>query len=66
MGHGHRAPWRVGHAPWEVHVGTQFQSTRREIYRTVERDNLIKSIGTLRNMVDVADELGGVLECIGD
>jgi hypothetical protein len=45
---------------------TELQPTRKEIYRTVERDNLIKIISALRNMVDVADELGGVLECIGD
>jgi hypothetical protein len=51
---------------WEVHVGTQLQPMRKEIYRTVERDNLIEIISTLRKMVDVADELGGVLECIGD
>lgn len=51
---------------WEVHVGTQLQPGRKEIYRTVERASLLKIIDTLRNMVDVADELDGVLECIGD
>lgn len=51
---------------WKVLVGTQLRPTQKEIYRTVERDNLFKIIATLRNMVEVADELGGYLECIGD
>lgn len=51
---------------WKVLVGTQLQPTRKELYRTVARDNLIEIITTLRNMVDAADEIGGVLECTGD
>jgi len=51
---------------WKVHAGTQVRPTRKELYQTLQRDDLIKIISTLRNMVDVADELGGVLECIGD
>jgi len=51
---------------WEVQVGTQLRPTRKEIYGTVQRDNLFKIITTLRKMVDLADELDGVLECTGD
>ena len=51
---------------WEVHVGTQVRPTRKELYRTVHRDHVLKIITTLRNMVDAADKLGGHLECIGD
>jgi hypothetical protein len=51
---------------WEVHVGTQLGPTRKEIYRTVERSKLLEMLGTFRNLIDVADKSGGVLECIGD
>jgi hypothetical protein len=51
---------------WEVHVGTELRPTRKEIYRVVERENLLGIISTFRRMVDVAERLCGVIECIGD
>ena len=51
---------------WEVHVGTQVQPARKELYCTVHRDKVLKIIRTLRGMVDAADKLGGYLECRGD
>lgn len=51
---------------WKVHVGTQLQPTLKETYRAVERNKLLEMISMLRKMVDVADELGGVIECTGD
>jgi hypothetical protein len=51
---------------WEVHVGTQLRPTRKELYRSVEREKLLEILSRFRRMVDLADEFGGVLECTGD
>ncbi len=51
---------------WKVHVGTQLRPTKQELYRNVNRDDLLKIIATMRSMIDTADKLGGYLECTGD
>jgi len=51
---------------WEVHVGTQLKPVRKELYRTVKREELLRLIATFKALVDAADETDGQLECVGD
>jgi len=53
-------------ATWNVHVGTQLQPTRKELYAAVSREQLLTLIKAMRNMVETADRLDGQLECVGD
>ncbi|MFZ4738567.1 MAG: hypothetical protein ACOYM9_21610 [Bradymonadia bacterium] len=52
-------------ATWDVHVGTQVKPTKKALYATVRRVQLLKLIETMRNMVETADRLDGHIECIG-
>ena len=51
---------------WEVRVGTRIEPIRKNLYRTVNRAELLKLIATFRAMIDAIEKLGGHLECIGD
>ena len=53
-------------ATWQVHVGTQLQPAKKELYRTIDRGELLKLIETFRTLIDAADKLDGYLECVGD
>jgi hypothetical protein len=58
----------VNHQPtrWEVCVGTQLHPTQREVYRTVNREELLRLIATFETLLDVAEQCDGVIECVGD
>lgn len=51
---------------WDVHVGTQLGPTRKELYKPVQREQLLKLIATLGSVIDVAERMGGQVECVGD
>jgi len=51
---------------WEVHVGTQSHPVKKELYRTVNREDLLKLIFAFRGLVEAADENDAQIECIGD
>ena len=53
-------------ATWNVHIGTQVKPARKELYAAVRRDQLLRLIETIRNMIETADHLDGQLESLGD
>jgi len=44
----------------------QVKPVRKELHAAVRRDQLLKLIETIRNMVETAEDLDGQLECLGD
>jgi hypothetical protein len=53
-------------ATWNVPIRTQVRPVRKELYAAVRRDQLLRLIETIRNMVETAHLLDGQLECLGD
>lgn len=51
---------------WKVHVGTQLRPTRMEIYETVKRDDLLRTIHRLQRVVERAEQEGITVVFAGD
>ena len=51
---------------WKVHVGTQLKPTRMELYETVKRDELLRTIHRLQHVVEHAEQKGITVVFAGD
>jgi hypothetical protein len=51
---------------WEVHVGTQVLPVRRELYKWLDRERLLKLLAEWERVVERAEQLGRPVVCFGD
>ena len=51
---------------WSVHVGTQVQPVRREVYEPVDREAFLALLDRWTHVIVRAEELGRPVVCFGD
>jgi hypothetical protein len=51
---------------WQVHIGTQFSPTHREVFKAVERAEFLRLLGVWEHAARRAGELGRSVICFGD
>ncbi len=53
-------------ASWEVHTGTQVVPMHREVFKPVERAELLRRLAAWERATDRARQLGRAVICFGD
>lgn len=51
---------------WEVHVGTQLRPVKKELYKAVWRDEVLRTLAALQGVAVQADQLGKTIVFSGD